>query len=208
MEDVLDLYQEPYDPKRPKVCFDETSKQLVAETRSPLPPKPGQPERYDYEYKRNGTRNLFLFCEPQRGWRHLAVTEQRTMQDFARQMQWLVEEAYPEAAVVRVVLDNLNTHKPASLYETFAPAEARRILKRLEFHYTPKHGSWLNMAEIEFSVFSRQCLDRRIGDAATLKGEIATLEGERNEARATIDWRFTSQDARIKLHHLYPSTSS
>lgn len=207
MEDVLDLYQEPYDPKRPKVNFDETSKQLIGETRVALPAKPGQTERFDYEYKRNGTRNLFIFCEPQRGWRHIEVTEQRTMQDFARQMKWLVDEAYPEAELVRVVLDNLNTHKPASLYETFEPAEARRILRRLELHYTPKHGSWLNMAEIELSVLSRQCLDRRIPDEATLKGEVKAYEDSRNQARATIDWQFTTQDARIKLQHLYPSTS-
>lgn len=205
MEDLLDLYQEPYDPKCPKVCFDESSKQLIEESRSALAPRAGQPERYDYEYQRNGTRNLFLFCEPQRGWRHIAVTQQRTMQDFGRQMQWLVDVAYPEAEVVRVVLDNLNTHKPASLYETFAPPEARRILKRLEFHYTPKHGSWLNMAEIELSVLNRQCLDRRIGDEGTLKGEIQAYEARRNQARATIHWRFTTPRARIKLHHLYPS---
>ncbi len=205
MEDVLDLYGEPYDPKRPSVCFDETSKQLVAETRSPIRPKPGRRERFDYEYQRNGTRNLFLFCEPRAGWRHVAVTERRTMVDFAHQMQWLADEAYPEAEKIRVVLDNLNTHKPASLYETFEPKEARRIRQRLEFHYTPKHGSWLNMAEIEFSVFSKQCLARRIAEEDTLKQEVATLESERNQAGATIDWRFTTGDARVKLQHLYPS---
>lgn len=207
MEEVLDLYAEPYNPNRPQVCFDETSKQLVAETRAPWPAKPGQVERYDYEYQRNGIRNLFLFLEPQRGWRHIAVTERRTMQDFAQQMRWLVDEAYPQAEVVRVVMDNLNTHRPASLYEAFPPAEARRILQRLEFHYTPKHGSWLNMAEMEFSVFSRQCLDRRIPDEATLRREIRTLEGERNRAGARINWQFTSRAARSKLRHLYPSTS-
>ena len=205
MEDVLDLYEEAYDPARPKVCFDETNKQLIEEKRLPLPAKPGQPACYDYEYKRNGVRNLFMFCEPQRGWRHIDVTKQRTMQDFARQMQWLVDVTYPDAEVVRVVLDNLNTHKPASLYETFPPAEARRILKKLEFHYTPKHASWLNMAEIEFSVLSRQCLDRRIEDERTLTQELAAYERRRNDARATIDWRFTSQDARVKLQRLYPS---
>ncbi|MGE3541885.1 MAG: IS630 family transposase, partial [Candidatus Tectimicrobiota bacterium] len=152
MEDVLDLYEEPYDPKRPKVNFDEASKQLIAETRVPLPATPGKPAIYDYAYQRNGTRNLFMFCEPQAGWQHIAVTEHRTMQDFAHQMQWLVDERYPEADMIRVVLDNLNTHKPASLYEAFAPAEARRLLQKLEFHYTPKHGSWLNMAEIELSI--------------------------------------------------------
>lgn len=207
MEAVLDLYAEDYDEKRPVVGFDETSKQLIAETRQPTPARPGQVERFDYEYERRGVRNLFMMCEPKRGWRHIEVTEQRTMQDFARQMKWLVEEAYPEAERVRVVLDNLNTHRAASLYETFAPAEARRILRRLEFHYTPKHGSWLNIAEIELSVFSRQCLDRRIGDEETLKREIKKLEGERNAACAKIEWRFTSEEARHKLHRLYPSTS-
>jgi hypothetical protein len=206
MEDVLDLYAEPYDPRRPKVNFDETSKQLIAETRSPVPAHPGQPARYDYEYKRNGTRNLFLFCDPQAGWRHLEVTEQRTMQDFARQMKWLVDERYPKAEVIRVVLDQLNTHKVASLYEAFPPAEARRIAKKLEFHHTPKHGSWLNMAEIEFSVLQRQCLDRRIADEATLRHELAAYEARRNAARATIEWRFTVQEARVKLHRLYPSS--
>ena len=205
MEEVLDFYGEPYDPKRPKVCFDETSKQLIGEQRKSLPARPGQVERYDYEYQRNGTRNLFLFLEPQRGWRHVVVTEQRTMVDFAHQMRWLVDEAYPEAEVVRVVLDNLNTHRPASLYQTFVPAEARRIVRRLEFHYTPKHGSWLNMAEIEFSVLSRQCLDRRIPDEKTLKQELAALEDQRNRAGATVNWQFTSENARIKLKRIYPS---
>ena len=162
MEDVLDLYEEPHDPQRPVVCFDETSTQLLAETRPPLPPRPGRPLRQDYEYRREGTRNLFLACEPLAGWRQVAVTERRTMQDFARRMRWLVDEAYPEAEVVRVVLDNLNTHRRASLYETFPAEEARRIARRLEFHYTPKHGSWLNMAEIEFSVLSRSCLRQRL----------------------------------------------
>ncbi len=207
MEDVLDLYEEPYDEKRPKVCFDETSKQLIEETRVPLGAKPGKVERYDYEYSRNGVRNLFMMCEPQAGWRHVAVTDRRTMQDFAQQMKWLVDEKYPEASVIRVVMDNLNTHKAASLYERFAPEEARRILKKLEFHYTPKHGSWLNMAEIELSVLSRQCLDRRISDEETLKREVRAYEARRNEARATIDWQFTTRDARVKLHRLYPSTS-
>ncbi len=205
MEDVLDLYGEPYDPKRPNVCFDEASKQLVAETRSPIRPKPGRRERFDYEYQRIGTRNLFMMCEPLAGWRHVAMTERRTMVDFAHQMRWLADEAYPEAEKIRVVLDNLNTQRPASLYQAFEPAEARRVLKRLEFHYTPKHGSWLNMAEIEFSVFSKQCLDRRIGDEEILKREIAALEAQRNQAQATIDWRFSTGDARVKLQHLYPS---
>jgi uncharacterized small protein (DUF1192 family) len=207
MEDVLDLYAEDYNEKRPTVGFDETSKQLIAETRVGLPARPAEVARFDYEYERRGVRNLFMFCEPKRGWRHVEVTEQRTMQDFARQMKWLVDEGFPEAERVRVVLDNLNTHKAASLYETFAPEEARRILRKLEFHYTPKHGSWLNIAEIELSVFSRQCLDRRIGDEEMLKSEIKKLEKERNAACAKIEWRFTSEDARRKLHRLYPSTS-
>ena len=205
MEDVLDLYEEPYDPLRPKVNLDEKSKQLVKDIRPTQPMKPGYPQRYDYEYKRNGTRNLFIFFEPQRGWRHVEVTERRTAKDFANQMKWLVDEAYPDAQVVRVVLDNLNTHKIASLYEAFLPAEARRIARKLEFHYTPKHGSWLNMAEIELSVFGRQCLDRRIPDEQTLKREIAALEEERNMAKASVNWQFTSQDARVKLKSIYPS---
>ena len=154
---MLDLYAQPHDPQRPVVCFDESSTQLLAETRPPLPAQPGRPLRQDYEYRREGTRNLFLACEPLAGWRHVAVTQRRTMQDFAQQMRWLVDEAYPEVPVVRVVLDNLNTHRTASLYETFPAAEARRIAQRLEFHYTPRHGSWLNMAEIEFSVLARSC---------------------------------------------------
>lgn len=208
MEDVLDLYAEPYDPQRPTVTFDETSKQLIADTRRPLPATPGTALRYDYAYKRNGTRNLFLWCEPQAGWRHITVTERRTKVDFAHQMQWLVDERYPEADVIRVVLDNLNTHKPASLYEAFAPEEARRLAKKVEFHYTPKHGSWLNMAEIEFSVLSRQCLERRIADEAALKREVHAYEARRNAAKATIEWRFTVTDARVKLHRLYPSQLS
>ncbi len=205
MEDVLELYAEPYDLRRPKVNFDETSKQLIEETRQPLPAKPGQPPRYDYEYERNGTRHLFLFTEPQAGFRHVNVTAQRTMIDFAHQMQWLVAVAYREVEVIRVVLDNLNTHKAASLYEAFAPEEARRIIKKLEFHYMPKHGSWLNMAEIELSVLQRQCLDRRIPDEATLVHEIAARETARNEKQATINWRFSVTDAREKLKRLYPS---
>ena len=205
MEDVLDLYEEPYDPQRPTVCFDETSTQLIGESRIPLPARPGRRERFDYEYRRNGTRNLFMLCEPLRGWRHVAVTERRRMGDFAHQMRWLADEAHTKAEKIRVVLDNLNTHRPASLYETFDPAEARRILKRLEFHYTPKHGSWLNMAEIELSVFSRQCLNRRIPDGATLTRELAALVRRRNEAHATIAWRFTTSAARTTLRHLYPT---
>jgi hypothetical protein len=207
MEDVLDVYAEDYDARRPTVSFDETSKQLIAETRMALPAGPGEVERFDYEYQRNGVCNLFMMCEPKRGWRHVAVTAQRTMKDFAHQMKWLVDIGFPTAERVRVVMDNLNTHKAASLYETFAPEEARRILRKLEFHYTPKHGSWLNITEIELSVFSRQCLDRRIPDEETLKREIKKLEDERNAACAKIEWRFTTEDARRKLHRLYPSTS-
>jgi hypothetical protein len=208
MEEVLELYAEPYDAKRPKVNFDETSKQLINETRQPLPAQPGRVQRFDYEYEREGTRNLFLFTEPQAGWRHVNVTNQRTMIDFAHQMKWLVDEAYPQAAVIRVVMDNLNTHKAASLYEAFAPEEARRIVKKLEFHYTPKHGSWLNMAEIELSVLQRQCLNRRLPDEATLSHEVTVWEKQRNEKQATIDWRFSVTDAREKLKRLYPSRSS
>jgi hypothetical protein len=204
MEDVLDLYAEPYAPRRPVVCFDETSTQLLSEPRPALPAKPGRPRRQDYEYRREGTRNLFLTCEPLRGWRHVAITQRRTQQDFAHQMRWLVDQAYPEAQVVRVVLDNLNTHRAASLYQAFPGPEARRIVKRLEFHHTPKHGSWLNMAEIEFSVLARSCLRRRALDEATLCREIQALERERNATQATINWRFTAQDARRKLHRLYP----
>lgn len=207
MEEVLDLYAEPYDPNRPKVCFDETPKQLIAETRTPLPARPGQPERYDYEYQRNGTCNLFMFFEPDQAWRHVALTDHRTKVDFAHQMKWLVDERYPQAEVVRLVLDNLNTHRIAALYETFEPAEARRIARRLELHYTPKHGSWLNMAELELSVFDRQCWDRRIGDRATLACETQALEAQRNAAQATVRWQFTSQTARARLHRLYPSIS-
>lgn len=204
MEDVLDLYAEPYDPQRPKVNFDETSKQLIGETRQPRPARPGHPARYDYEYKRKGTRNIFLFCEPQAGWRHVEVTEQRTMQDFAEQMQWLVDERYPEAEVIRVVLDNLNTHKPASLYETFPPAEAHRLRQKLEFHYTPKHGSWLNMAEIELGVLGRQCLDQRLPDLEILTSEVLAWNERRDEQQVRVNWQFKTADARIKLKRLYP----
>jgi hypothetical protein len=205
MEDVLDLYAEPYDSQRPKVNFDETSRQLLADTRPPLEVVCGQPRREDYEYERKGTRNLFIHCEPQAGWRHVEVTERRTKTDFALQMKWLVDERYPEAEVIRVILDNLNTHGPWSLYEAFAPAEARRIAKKLEFHYTPKHGSWLNMAEIELSILQRQWLNRRIADEAMLKRETAAWEKQRNDSQETIDWRFSITDAREKLKRLYPT---
>jgi hypothetical protein len=208
MKDVLDLYAEPYDEKRPKVNFDETSKQLIQETRTGLAGKAGRNQRYDYEYKRNGVRNLFMICEPQAGWRTIAITQRRTKVEFAHQMKWLVDERYPEAEVIRVVLDNLNTQKVASLYEAFAPAEALRIAKKLEFHPTPKHGSWLNMAEIELSILQRQCLDRRIGDEEILRREVVAYEQRRNGEKARIDWQFTVADARVKLHRLYPSRSS
>ena len=205
MEDVLEVDAEPYDSRRPKVNFDETSKQLIKATRLPLPAEPGHPPRFDDEYERNGTRNLLLFVEPQAGRRHVHVTEQRTKVDFAHEMQWLVAIGYPEAEVLRVVLDNLNTHKIASLYEAFAPAEARRIARKLELHDTPKHGSWLNMAEIALRVLQQQCLDRRIPDEDSLKSEIAAWEHQRNAEQATIDWRFSVTDARKKLERLYPS---
>ena len=205
MEDVLDLYQPEYNLERPVVCFDETSRQLTGEVRPPIEAAPGRVARYDTEYQRNGTRNLFMICEPKGGWRHVEVTERRTAVDFAHQMRWLVDEAYPDAEVVRLVLDNLNTHKLGSLYEAFEPCEARRIAQRLEFHYTPTHGSWLNMAEIELSVFSRGCLNRRISDEPELRREVAALERERNAAKSAIDWRFTTQDARRKLQHIYPT---
>jgi transposase len=207
MEDVLDLYAEPYDEKRPKGNFDETSRQLIADTRSGSAVSAGRPHRQDHEYERNGTRNLFLHCEPQTGWRHVEVTERGTKHDFAQQMKWLVEERYPEAEVIRVILDNLNTHGPGSLYEAFEPAEARRLVEKLEFHYTPKHGSWLNMAEIELSILQRQCLNRRIGDEERLKREVGAWEKQRNDAKETIDWRFSITDAREKLKRLYPTNS-
>lgn len=205
MEDVLDLYERPYNPQEPVMCFDETSKQLIAEKRQPLPTKPGHSLRYDYEYERRGTRNLFMLFEPLANWRHVAVTDQRTQQDFARQMQWVVDVRYPDAVCVHVVLDNLNTHTEAALYQTFSPVEARRILNKLRFHYTPKHASWLNMAEIEFSVFSQICLQQRIPDEAILKRHVLALETERNTHQATVNWHFTCDDARIKLKRLYPS---
>jgi uncharacterized small protein (DUF1192 family) len=205
MEDVLEQYTQPFDPDYPQVCLDETSKQLIGETRLPLPAQPGQPERYDYEYVRNGVANLFMFCAPLHNWRHVKVTERRTKQDWAECMRELVDVHFPEAVRIRLVQDNLNTHDPAALYEYFEPAEARRILDRLEFHYTPKHASWLNIAEIELSVLNGQCLDRRIPDAALLQKEVAAWEAERNAAGATVNWRFTTADARIKLKRLYPS---
>jgi transposase len=204
MEIILDLYERAYDPIRPLVCFDETSKQLIEETRLPMPAKPGQVQRYDYEYRRNGTRNLFLFFEPLAGRRHIAVTERRTKLDFAHQMRWLVDVAYPDAACIDVVLDNLNTHTYGALYEAFEPAEARRIARKLNFHYTPKHASWLNMAEIEFSVIMRK-LGPRVPAEQALKHKAEAIERSRNQAGATVDWQFTNDNARIKLKRLYPS---
>ncbi len=208
MEDVLEVYTRPYDPRFPQVCMDELSKQLVEETRTPHPMRPGSPARYDTEYSRNGVRNVFVVTEPLRGWRCLEVTERRTRADWAEFMRTVADVHYPEAERIIVVLDNLNTHGPASFYEAFAPAEARRLTQRFEFHYTPKHGSWLNMAEIELSVLSRQCLQRRIPDHETLVEEVAAWTTTRNAARSTIDWRFTADDARIKLKRLYPALSS
>jgi transposase len=205
MEDVLDLYAEPYDARRPVLCFDEQPHQLVEEVRTPLPRAPGRPERVDYEYRRRGTANLFLLFEPLAGWRHIEVTERRTSAEFAQQMRALVDVHYPEAERIAVVLDNLSTHSPAALYQAFLPEEARRLLQRLEFHYTPKHGSWLNMAELEFSVLGRQCLGRRIPDRETLQRELAAWEAARNVAQATVQWRFTVAAARTKLHRLYPA---
>ena len=204
MEDVLDLYAQPYDPCYPQVCFDERPCQLISEKRIPIPSQPGQPERYDYEYQREGTCNLFAFFQPLAGWRHIKVTSQRKAMDFAHCMKDLVDVFFPLATIIRVVLDNLNTHTPAALYQTFPPEQARRILSKLEFHYTPKHGSWLNMVEIELSVLSRQCLNRRIPNQETMKQEIAAWESGRNDQKATVNWCFTNQDARVKLERLYP----
>jgi transposase len=208
MEEVLGEYARPYDPAEPRVCFDETSVQLVAETRTPLPMGPGLPERVDYEYERRGTANLFLAVEPLAGRRHVEVTDHRTKDDFAHQMRALVDVRYPEATTIHLILDNLNTHTKAALYEAFPAAEARRIADRLHFHYTPKHGSWLNMAEIEFSMLSRQCLTRRLRDRETLATEVAAWEAARNHQRAMIHWGFTADDARAKLHRLYPHDPS
>jgi hypothetical protein len=205
MEDVLDLYAETEDPLRPRVCFDECPYQLLSETRRPVPVKPGRAARYDYEYRREGTCNLFIFVQPHTGWRHVKVTERRTKQDFAQCMKDLVDVHFPEAQVVRVVLDQLNTHTPAALYAAFEPDEARRIIRKLEFHHTPKHGSWLNMAEIELSVLSNQCLDRRLPNAANVSCEVNAWQARRNAEKAQIHWRFTAEDARGKLKRLYPS---
>jgi hypothetical protein len=205
MEDVLEVYQRPYDPQRPQVCLDEASKQLVAQTRAPVAAGPGQPARADYEYERKGTANVFMVCEPLAGKRRVRVTERRTALEFAETVRLLVDEWYPEAEKIVLVMDNLNTHKAASLYEAFAQAEARRLLEKLEIHHTPKHGSWLNIAEIELNVLGRQCLDRRIPSQPALTREVAAWERRRTKEQCTVDWRFTKADARIKLKRLYPS---
>jgi hypothetical protein len=205
MEDVLAVYHRPYNAKRPLVCLDEASKQLIGETRQPLPAEPGQPERFDYEYERKGTANLFMISEPLLGWRTVRVTERRTARDLAEVLRWLVEELHPDADKVVVVMDNLNTHKLASLYEAFPPAQARRIAEKVEIHHTPKHGSWLNMAEIELSVLARQCLDRRLESQAELQRETDAWEAARNEQQVEVRWQFTTADARTKLHRLYPT---
>ncbi len=204
MEDVLDVYSRPFDPQRPLVCFDETNKQQTMEIQVPLPMEPGQPQRYDTEYERNGVSNLFMFFAPFLNWRHVKVTDHRTALDWAQGMKELVDVHFPDAMQIVLVSDNLNTHTPASLYAAFPPAEAKRIWDRLEFHSTPKHGSWLNRAEIELSVLSGQCLDRRIPDQPTLIQEVAAWETARNTRKATVHWRFTTADARVKLHKLYP----
>lgn len=205
MEDILEVYQRPYDRQRPLVCLDETSKQLIAETRVPIAAKPGQPGRHDYEYRRNGTANLFMMFAPLEGWRHVKVTDRHTAVDYAQVLKELSDTHFPGSAKIVLVQDNLNTHKPASLYEAFPPAEARRLVERFEWHYTPKHGSWLDMAESELSVLSSQCLDRRIPDQQVLKEEVEAWEADRNRKHAKADWQFTTADARVKLKRLYPA---
>ncbi len=208
MEDVLALYAMPYDARYPTVCLDEKPVVLHADVRPSLPPAPKQVERRDYEYERHGTANLFVMVEPLAGWRHVAVTEQRTKHDYAEMLRYLVEERYPEAERICVVQDNLNTHTAGALYETFPPQQAWRILARLEFHYTPKHASWLNQAEIEISIVERGCLSRPVADTTTLRQRVSALEAERNERRATIDWQFTARQARVKLKRLYPAVEA
>ena len=205
MEDILEVYQRPYDPSRPLVCMDEMSKPLISETRVPVPVTPGQPEKYDYEYERKGVNNVFMVCQPLTGERHVSVTDHRTKVDWAKCVKEIVDTHYPEAAKITLIMDNLNTHKPASRYEAFPPEEARRLLNKLEFHYTPKHGSWLNIAEIEFSALKRQCLNCRIPDQAILKQKIAEWEQARNARAVKVTWQFKTEDARIKLKRLYPS---
>jgi DDE superfamily endonuclease len=204
MEDVLELYAEAYDRLRPLVCLDEKPVVLHADVAPPLPVQPGRSARYDYEYERGGTANLFVCVEPLAGYRHISVTDRRTKLDYAEVIRWLVDECYPEVEIIRLVQDNLNTHLPGSLYDAFTPSEARRLLRKLEFHYTPVHGSWLNMAEIEIAIIGRECLRRRVGDRVTLERRVAALETERNEQHRTITWSFTAYDARTKLRRLYP----
>jgi uncharacterized small protein (DUF1192 family) len=204
MEDLLEVYCRPYDPRFPVVCLDEMSKQLLRERRPPLPMEPGKPERFDTHYQRQGVRNLFLCCEPLRSWRHVAVTAQRTKLDFAHTIRQLVTVHYPQVEKIVLVMDNLNTHTPGALYEAFEPGEAKRLCDRLEIHYTPKHGSWLNIAECELSALSVQCIDRRIADELTLEREVEAWQQERNAKQVTVDWQFRTEDARIKLKWLYP----
>ena len=204
MEDVLEVYQRPRDPERPVVCLDETSKQMIVETRAPIPAKPGRKARHDYEYERNGVANLFMMFAPLEGWRHVKVTDRHTAIDYAHALRDLSDVHFPGAAKIVLVQDNLNTHKPASLYEAFPAAEARRLVERFEWHYTPKHGSWLDMAESELGVLATQCLDRRIPDKQTLTNEVAAWKTNRNKHHAKADWQFTTADARVKLKRLYP----
>ena len=204
MEDVLEVYHLPYDPDYPMVCMDESCKQLIGEVREPISGKPGRVKKIDDEYVRCGVAEIFMEVEPLAGKRHVAITERRTRMDWAEQIKQMLDARYPDACKVRLVMDNLNTHSIASLYEAFPPQEARRLAERLEIHYTPKHGSWLNMAEIELSVLKRQCLDRRIADKTTMQAEVAVWEADRNNSPRKIDWRFTTADARIKLKRLYP----
>jgi hypothetical protein len=205
MEDVLEVYHRPHNRGRPVVCLDETSKQLIAETRVPIAAKPGRPARHDYEYQRNGTANLFMMFAPLEGWRHVKVTQRHTAVDYAQVLKELSDTHFPEANTIVLVQDNLNTHRPASLYQAFPAAEARRLVERFEWHYTPKHGSWLDMAESELSVLSSQCLDRRIPDKQTLIQEVDAWEANRNKHHTKTDWQFTTADARVKLNRLYPT---
>jgi len=208
MEDVLEVYHRPYDPKRPVVCLDEQPVQLIGETRVPIAVAPGRPARFDYEYVRNGTANLFILTEPLAGWRYVEVTDRRTAVDFAHLLRLLAEDIHPEAQKIVLVMDNLNTHKLASLYQAFEPALARRLAERFEIHYTPKHGSWLNVAEIELSVLTRQCLGQRFDNRAGLEAAVSDWQIERNERGVAVDWQFTTKDARIRLKRLYPSVQS
>ena len=205
MEDILEVYSRPYRRRFPVICMDEAGKQLVAETRLPLAIQPGKPPCYDYEYQRNGTCNLFVFCQPLTGWRHVEVTERKTRTDWAHAIRDLVDVRFPKAEKIVLVMDNLNTHSPSSLYEAFAPEEARRLAAKLEIHFTPKHGSWLDIAEIMIGIMNRQCLARRIGDAETVRAEVAAWEADGNQHAKPVNWQFTTKDARIKLKRLYPT---